>query len=128
MLQFDFRQVIARPIAEVFEYSTDPQNILASDPTAAVATTNGNIRRGSNFEISFDRGRKNAKVTVLECDPPHSYEFEASMKMPMTQVMRGSYSFAERDGKTEMRADMEISDIPSVMEIILKEQIRSLLG
>jgi ligand-binding SRPBCC domain-containing protein len=127
MLQFDFRQVIARPITEVFEYSSDPQNILASDPTADVVTTNRTLRKGSDFEISFDKGRKNAKVMILEYDQPNLYEFEAHIKMPMAYVMKGSYTFAERDGKTEMCADVMISDIPSAMEIILKEQIRKLL-
>jgi hypothetical protein len=127
VLQFDFRQVIARPITEVFAYSSDPQNILASDPTAAAVTTNGNLRKGSDFEVSFDKGRKNAKVTVLEYDPPNLYEFEAHITIPTAHVMRGSYTFIERGGKTEVCADVRISDLPSVMEIILKEQIRKLL-
>src|SRR4051794_3390390 len=104
MLKFDFRQMITRPITEVFDYASDPRNILSSDPSVVV-TMDEDDRKGSNFQMSFDSGRKKATVIVLEYNPPTLYEFEAHINIPTMYVIRGSYMFSESGMGSEMYAD-----------------------
>ena len=127
MLKFEFQQMIARPVEDVFEYSSDPQHILSSEPTAVVEGTPGELRAGSTFKVRFDDGRKHATVDIIEHDPPNYFEFEARIDKPLPYLIRGNYTCAESEGGTEMHADVSIHDVPAVMEALFKEKIRGFL-
>jgi uncharacterized protein YndB with AHSA1/START domain len=127
MLKFGFRQTIARPVEDVFDYSSDPQHFLSSDPTAVVERTSGDLRAGSKFKVHFDDGQKHATVEVIEYDPPNYFEFEAHIDKPLPYLIQGKHTCTESEDETEMHADVKIQDVPAMMEVLIREKIRVLL-
>ncbi len=127
MLKFEFRQMIARPVEDVLDYSSNPQHILSSDPTAVVEGTSGELRAGSKFQVRFDDGRKHATVEIIEYDPPTYFEFEAHIDKPLPYLIQGKDTCTESEGETEMHADVSIHDVPSVLEVLFNEKIRGFL-
>jgi uncharacterized protein YndB with AHSA1/START domain len=119
---------IDRPVAEVFAYFADPQNIPCWRPDVLeVRGTNGTIALGATFEelVKF-MGRKIFTMQVTDYQPDHRLTIQA-IAGPNVRPTQ-NFQFATTSGGTHVsfRGDIRTGGLFRLMEPLLPSMLSKL--